>query len=76
MEKGHCWIEGDNASNSIDSYRFGQVVGVWRSDGQVPLGLLEGRVTRVVFPFSSVRKIGAFESQETRVLFKEEDIKE
>lgn len=33
-------------------------------------------MTRVVFPFSSIRKIGAFESQETRVLFKEEDIKE
>ena len=33
VEKGHCWIEGDNANNSIDSYRFGQVAGVWLVDG-------------------------------------------
>lgn len=25
IEKGHCWVEGDNYKNSIDSYRFGQV---------------------------------------------------
>lgn len=46
------------------------------SESQVPLGLIEGTVKCVVFPFSCVRKVGPFESPETRVLYKKEDFDE
>ncbi|KAL3622767.1 hypothetical protein CASFOL_031993 [Castilleja foliolosa] len=37
---GHCWLVGDNASSSMDS----------RTLGPIPLGLICGRVTHVVWP--------------------------
>mmetsp|Transcript_3127 Transcript_3127/g.4497 ORF Transcript_3127/g.4497 Transcript_3127/m.4497 type:complete len:208 (+) Transcript_3127:262-885(+) len=40
IPKGHCWIEGDNPEDSIDSNDF----------GPVPLGLITARCSRIVFP--------------------------
>ncbi|KAL4606199.1 uncharacterized protein LOC142609749 isoform X1 [Castanea sativa] len=40
VPKGHCWVEGDNSASSMDS----------RSFGPIPLGLVKGRVTHVVWP--------------------------
>ncbi|CAN6234336.1 unnamed protein product [Urochloa humidicola] len=40
IPQGHCWVEGDNAALSLDS----------RTYGPVPLGLMQGRVTHVVWP--------------------------
>uniref|UniRef100_R7W5W1 Mitochondrial inner membrane protease subunit 2 n=1 Tax=Aegilops tauschii TaxID=37682 RepID=R7W5W1_AEGTA len=40
IPEGHCWVEGDNGSVSRDS----------RTYGPVPLGLVQGRVTHVVWP--------------------------
>lgn len=44
---GHCWVEGDNEHLSCDSKNF----------GPVPLALLEGRVTFVVWPPSRVGRV-------------------
>jgi len=41
ISQGRCWIEGDNAEKSGDSVT---------AYGPVHLGLLEGRVTHVVWP--------------------------
>jgi inner membrane protease subunit 2 len=40
IPRGHCWVEGDNRSDSIDSNSF----------GAVPLGVVTGRATHVVWP--------------------------
>ncbi|KAF6157293.1 hypothetical protein GIB67_004231 [Kingdonia uniflora] len=40
IPEGHCWVEGDNSDCSCDS----------RSYGAIPLGLLQGRATHVVWP--------------------------
>ena len=64
IEKGHCWIEGDNTKHSIDSNRY----------GQVPLGLIEGTVKCVIFPFSCIRSIPSFTSPITRIIYKKEEI--
>ncbi|XP_062183597.1 uncharacterized protein LOC133887656 [Phragmites australis] len=40
IPEGHCWVEGDNATVSWDS----------RGYGPVPLGLMQGRVTHIVWP--------------------------
>ncbi|KAK1646875.1 hypothetical protein QYE76_064680 [Lolium multiflorum] len=40
VPEGHCWLEGDNGSVSWDS----------RFYGPIPLGLVRGRVTHVVWP--------------------------
>ncbi|GAV75476.1 Peptidase_S24 domain-containing protein [Cephalotus follicularis] len=40
IPKGHCWVEGDNSLSSMDSKTF----------GPVPLGLIQGRVTHIVWP--------------------------
>ncbi|KAL5538371.1 hypothetical protein UlMin_045390 [Ulmus minor] len=40
IPEGHCWVEGDNPSSSLDSNSF----------GPVPLGLVKGRVTNIVWP--------------------------
>ncbi|XVF55102.1 hypothetical protein PTKIN_Ptkin06aG0009400 [Pterospermum kingtungense] len=45
---GHCWVEGDNSSSSVDS----------RSFGPVPLGLINGRATHVVWPPHRIGSIG------------------
>ncbi|KAG5037794.1 hypothetical protein AAZX31_07G139500 [Glycine max] len=43
---GHCWVEGDNTASSLDSNSF----------GPIPLGIIRGRVTHVVWP---PQRIGA-----------------
>ncbi|KAJ4972078.1 hypothetical protein NE237_005177 [Protea cynaroides] len=40
IPEGHCWVEGDNSASSLDS----------RSYGPIPLGLVEGRVTHIIWP--------------------------
>eukprot|EP00245_Coleochaete_scutata_P007671 TRINITY_DN2321_c0_g1_i3.p1 TRINITY_DN2321_c0_g1~~TRINITY_DN2321_c0_g1_i3.p1 ORF type:complete len:168 (+),score=15.32 TRINITY_DN2321_c0_g1_i3:98-601(+) len=40
VPKGHCWVEGDNLQLSCDSKQF----------GPVPIALLEGRVSHVIWP--------------------------
>ncbi|XP_015897191.2 uncharacterized protein LOC107430837 [Ziziphus jujuba] len=47
---GHCWVEGDNPSSSMDSNSF----------GPIPLGLVKGRVTHIVWP---PQRIGAVEKR-------------
>ncbi|XP_061366179.1 uncharacterized protein LOC133309426 [Gastrolobium bilobum] len=49
IPEGHCWVEGDNAATSEDSNSF----------GPIPLGLVRGRVTHVVWP---LQRIGAVKS--------------
>eukprot|EP00397_Hematodinium_sp_SG-2012_P058609 GEMP01074336.1.p1 GENE.GEMP01074336.1~~GEMP01074336.1.p1 ORF type:complete len:155 (+),score=28.39 GEMP01074336.1:164-628(+) len=41
IPKGHCWVEGDNHLDSLDSRNF----------GPIPLGLVESTVVMVVWPF-------------------------
>ncbi|CAA7394681.1 unnamed protein product [Spirodela intermedia] len=47
IPEGHCWVEGDNSAASFDSRAF----------GSVPLGLVKGRVTHVIWPPQRVGKI-------------------
>ncbi|PWA75100.1 Mitochondrial inner membrane protease subunit 2 [Artemisia annua] len=47
IPEGHCWVEGDNPTNSMDS----------RSFGPIPLGLIRGRVTHIVWPPQRIGKI-------------------
>ncbi|KAI3525803.1 hypothetical protein L2E82_01302 [Cichorium intybus] len=47
VPEGHCWVEGDNSASSFDS----------RSFGPIPLGLIHGRVTHIVWPPQRIRKI-------------------
>jgi len=47
IDEGHCWVEGDNQQSSYDSNNF----------GQIPLGLIEGRVCCIVWPLSRIRAI-------------------
>ncbi|XP_071691683.1 uncharacterized protein [Rutidosis leptorrhynchoides] len=44
---GHCWVEGDNSAFSVDS----------RSYGPIPLGLILGRATHIVWPPHRMSKI-------------------
>ncbi|KAI3954049.1 hypothetical protein MKW98_017873 [Papaver atlanticum] len=44
---GHCWVEGDNSASTLDS----------RSFGPIPLGLLQGRATHIVWPPRRVGKV-------------------
>ncbi|XP_047083593.1 mitochondrial inner membrane protease subunit 2-like, partial [Lolium rigidum] len=44
---GHCWVEGDNAARSWDS----------RSFGPIPLGLIKGRVTHIIWPPSKMGRV-------------------
>ncbi|KAL6146185.1 PREDICTED: mitochondrial inner membrane protease subunit 2 [Fragaria vesca subsp. vesca] len=46
VPEGHCWVEGDNSSSSMDSRTF----------GTIPLGLIQGKVTHIVWP---PQRIGA-----------------
>lgn len=51
IPQGHCWLEGDNANLSEDS----------RSKyGAVPLALIEGRVTHVLWPPSRMSSVSSF----------------
>lgn len=47
IREGHCWVEGDNQQSSYDSNNF----------GQVPLGLIEGKVCFIVWPLNRIRRI-------------------
>lgn len=47
VPEGHCWVEGDNSVFSLDS----------RSFGPIPLGLVHGRVTYIVWPPQRVGKV-------------------
>ncbi|PKA56971.1 Chloroplast processing peptidase [Apostasia shenzhenica] len=47
IPEGHCWVEGDNSTHSYDS----------RSFGPIPLGLIRGRVTHVVWPPQRIGKV-------------------
>lgn len=40
IPSGHCWVEGDNWTNSVDSNKY----------GPVPLGLVFGVATHIVWP--------------------------
>ncbi|KAF8721298.1 hypothetical protein HU200_023229 [Digitaria exilis] len=47
IPEGHCWVEGDNAARSLDS----------RSFGPIPLGLVQGRVTHIIWPPSKIGQV-------------------
>jgi signal peptidase I len=47
IDEGHCWVEGDNQQSSYDSNNF----------GQVPLGLIEGKVCFIVWPLHRIGRI-------------------
>ncbi|KAL5724421.1 hypothetical protein ACHQM5_007687 [Ranunculus cassubicifolius] len=47
IPNGHCWVEGDNPSISLDS----------RSFGPIPLGLIEGKATHVIWPPQRVGRV-------------------
>lgn len=47
VPKGHCWVEGDNQNNSLDSNVF----------GPAPLALITARAFFVIWPFESIRKL-------------------
>ncbi|XP_006649402.1 mitochondrial inner membrane protease subunit 2-like [Oryza brachyantha] len=47
IPEGHCWVEGDNAARSWDS----------RSFGPIPLGLIKGRVTHLIWPPSKIGRV-------------------
>ncbi|KAK8944315.1 hypothetical protein KSP39_PZI008457 [Platanthera zijinensis] len=47
IPEGYCWVEGDNPAMSWDS----------RSFGPIPLGLIRGRVTHVIWPPVRVAKL-------------------
>ncbi|XP_073272194.1 uncharacterized protein [Primulina huaijiensis] len=47
IPEGHCWVEGDNVSCSMDS----------RLIGPIPLGLICGRITHVVWPPQRIGRI-------------------
>lgn len=40
VPKGHCWLEGDNESNSIDSNNYGPVA----------LGLIFAKASHIIWP--------------------------
>ncbi|MCL7047421.1 hypothetical protein MKW94_014734 [Papaver nudicaule] len=44
---GCCWVEGENSASTLDS----------RSFGPIPLGLLQGRATHIVWPPQRVGKV-------------------
>ncbi|XP_010275866.1 PREDICTED: mitochondrial inner membrane protease subunit 2 [Nelumbo nucifera] len=47
IPEGHCWVEGDNSASSLDS----------RSFGPVSLGLVQGKVTHIVWPPQRVGQV-------------------
>ncbi|KAL7136260.1 hypothetical protein ABFS83_10G017800 [Erythranthe nasuta] len=52
---GHCWVdEGDNSACSLDS----------RSFGPIPLGLICGRITHVVWPPQRMGKVDSGVSED------------
>ncbi|XP_068669153.1 uncharacterized protein [Aristolochia californica] len=47
IPEGHCWVEGDNSACSLDS----------RSFGPVPLGLVNGKATHVIWPPQRIGRV-------------------
>ncbi|CAD6209558.1 unnamed protein product [Miscanthus lutarioriparius] len=47
IPEGHCWVEGDNSARSWDSRAF----------GPIPLGLVQGRVTHIIWPPSRTGRV-------------------
>jgi len=47
IPEGLCWVDGDNAARSWDSRAF----------GPIPLGLVEGRVTHIIWPPSKISQV-------------------
>jgi len=47
IPKGHCWVEGDNWNNSVDSNKY----------GPIPLGLIFGVATNVIWPVHKQRRL-------------------
>ncbi|KAM7467985.1 hypothetical protein LguiB_015547 [Lonicera macranthoides] len=47
IPEGHCWVEGDNSASSFDS----------RSYGPIPLGLIQGRATHIIWPPQRIGKV-------------------
>jgi inner membrane protease subunit 2 len=47
IPEGHCWVEGDNWDNSVDSNRY----------GPIPKGLVFGVATHVIWPPHKWQKI-------------------
>mmetsp|Transcript_31008 Transcript_31008/g.81419 ORF Transcript_31008/g.81419 Transcript_31008/m.81419 type:complete len:179 (-) Transcript_31008:361-897(-) len=62
---GHVWVEGDNYPVSRDSTQY----------GPVPIGLIEGHVTHVVWPPNRFRRM-PIEVPEPRVLVPFVDVRE
>lgn len=48
VPQGHCWVEGDNWSNSVDSTKY----------GPISKGLIFGVATHVIWPAHKWRKLG------------------
>lgn len=44
---GHCWVEGENPAQSMDSNHF----------GPVPLGLIVAKATHIIYPFSRAGRL-------------------
>jgi len=47
IPQGHCWVEGDNWSNSVDSNKY----------GPIPQGLIFGVATHVIWPAEKWRPL-------------------
>jgi len=56
IPKGHCWVEGDNASCSVDS----------RTYGPVSVGLISGIASHIIFPFRRIRALDQSSKNITR----------
>ncbi|KAI4302679.1 hypothetical protein MLD38_038399 [Melastoma candidum] len=48
VPEGHCWVEGDNSASSLDS----------RSLGPIPMALIRGRVTHIIWPPHRIGRVG------------------
>ncbi|KAL8152514.1 hypothetical protein V2J09_010274 [Rumex salicifolius] len=59
IPEGHCWVEGDNFSSSVDS----------RSIGPIPLGLALGRVTHIIWPPQRIGQVERRISHDRLVTF-------
>jgi len=47
IPEGHCWVEGDNWNNSVDSNKY----------GPIPKGLIFGVATHVIWPTHKWRRL-------------------
>jgi signal peptidase I len=47
IPEGHCWVEGDNWNNSVDSNKY----------GPIPIGLIFGVATHVIWPVHKQRQL-------------------